>query len=79
MISTCDEKECSENRRKKCEPEKTPKADTTRNGEVADTMNAAAVVMDVKNIAIAERLYTDEKNRAIHSLSVCHTYKNPPH
>ena len=37
-------------------PEKTPNAETTRNGDVAETMNATAVVNDVKNIAIAERL-----------------------
>ena len=28
----------------------------TRNGDVAETMKAAAVVIDVNNIAIAERL-----------------------
>ena len=37
-------------------PEKTPNAEMTRNGDVAETMKAAAVVIDVNNIAIAERL-----------------------
>ena len=37
-------------------PEKTPNELTSRNGEEAETMNATAVVRDVKNIARAERL-----------------------
>ena len=37
-------------------PEKTPKELTKRNGEAAETINATAVVSEVKNIAKAERL-----------------------